>query len=93
MVPKSKEFCSFHGEKPAQVHWDEILGLAPWKSNSEAFETFPQTSSAVPTTEIPSKTPRTSKPAQLYDLNTWMGKTPSLLFITCTESQIFLKYI
>lgn len=61
MVPKSKEFCSFHGESPAQPRWDEILGLAPWKSTSEAFETFPQTSSAVPTPGIPSKTPQDSQ--------------------------------
>lgn len=61
MAPKSKEFCSFHGENPAQPPWDEILGLAPWKSTSEAFETFPETRSAVPTPGITSKTPRTSQ--------------------------------
>lgn len=79
MVPKSKEFCSFHGENPAQPCWDENLELAPWKFTSEAFETFPQTSNAVPTPGIPSKNPRTLQPAQFCDPNPWMGKTPFLM--------------
>lgn len=45
----------------------------------EEFETFPLKSSAVPTPGIPSKTPKTSQPAQFHYPNPWMGKTAFLM--------------